>query len=439
MITKVEFKENSNKNNNVKKRANRKYPKEILKAFKYDYNKCDIFYKTMYGYMCGRHILELSPLHIYNLQNGYNAKKNALINLFKYDDVVKLNIENLPTRSIIELADLAYGMIYKGLVFKLKGLDLNYFMTPDKIINAGNVIKNHNGTEIYGGNTIRDFLAHYSVNEKKSNLTEDELNNITNFLNERINIYKNYGSIKSIPFSVFRYSLYIKTDENKTIIVPDIEAKHNLQKILGVELYEKYHIKELSMIKATYFEAKIIKQIKKTLTKEMYSVANNLLIDIPEGKLKEHAILASSIDNVTAITGSGIICNILEFMSNNIINIKKLYAEPERLFTAEEQKSLFQIEYTALRMNQFEAGHNVLWINDISKAIKGKYANLKSLQLCIEYNFAPVINDKSILDYKISYDVLYNFYVQYIIGFDKNQIIENNEEIMTALSNIITH
>ena len=52
---------------------------------------------------------------------------------------------------------------------------------------------------------------------------------------------------------------------------------------------------------------------------------------------------------------------------------------------------------------------------------------------------APVINDKSILDYKISYDVLYNFYVQYIIGFDKNQIIENNEEIMTALSNIITH
>ena len=49
MITKVEFKENSNKNNNVKKRANRKYPKEILKAFKYDYNKCDIFYKTMYG------------------------------------------------------------------------------------------------------------------------------------------------------------------------------------------------------------------------------------------------------------------------------------------------------------------------------------------------------------------------------------------------------
>ena len=36
MITKVEFKENSNKNNNVKKRANRKYPKEILKAFKYD-------------------------------------------------------------------------------------------------------------------------------------------------------------------------------------------------------------------------------------------------------------------------------------------------------------------------------------------------------------------------------------------------------------------
>ena len=96
---------------------------------------------------------------------------NTFMENVKDHDVVKLNIENLPTRSIIELADLAYGMIYKGLVFKLKGLDLNYFMTPDKIINAGNVIKNHNGTEIYGGNTIRDFLAHYSVNEKKSNLT----------------------------------------------------------------------------------------------------------------------------------------------------------------------------------------------------------------------------------------------------------------------------
>lgn len=460
MITKVEFKENSELNNSEKKNRtnknnrhrkyrksyrkqrpenNRKYPKEVLLAFKYDYDKCDIFYKTMYGYMCGRHILEISPLYVYNLQNGINAKKASLTALFKYEDALKLNIDELSPKAINGLSELAFSMLHKGITVKLGSLDLNYFMSTDKIVNAGNVIKNHNGTEVYGGSTIRDYLTHFCINEKDSTATDEEIELAAETVKEKIAEFKSYTAIKSIPFSIFRYSLYMKTDENDKITTPDIEAKHNLKKMIGQELYSKYHFEKISMARATFFESKLIKQIRKTMTKEMNTIANELLVDIPDGNLKNHAVLASSIENVTAITDSGIIHDIVEYMTVNIKNIKSL-GEPEninRTLTEQEQKSLFQIEYTAMKATQFETEKDTLWLGEISAAIKAEHATFNKLLLCIDNEYAPMINEKSILDYNIEYDVLKEFFSKHIEGKSKAVLEEEANDILSAFCEII--
>ena len=450
MITKVEFKENSQLNKNATKNRRRhfirrpapvdkrKYPKEVLLAFKYDYEKCDIFYKTMYGYMCGRHILDISPLYVYNLQNGITSKKMSLAAFFKYEDAVKLDFDHLPAKAINRLSELAFSMIYKGITIKLSSLDLNYFMSTDKIINAGNVIKNHNGTELYGGNTIRSFLTHFCVNESDSIATEEELNNMADIIKNKIIELKDYNAVKSIPFSIFRYSLYIKIDEDGKITTPDIEAKHNIRKILGQEIYYKYHFEKLSMIRATFFESKLIRQIKKTMTKEMNTIANELLIDIPEGCLKEHAILVSSIDNITIITDSGIIHDIVSYMMTNIKGLKTL-SEPEnssRPLTEDEKKSLFQIEYTAIRSGQSGLETDPMWLSEISMAIKAEYATFNKLLLCIDSKFAPIINEKSILDYNVDYNTFKAFYDKYITYNTEEYIQENENNILTAFCEI---
>ena len=114
----------NNKSKSYKKTRNnysnsRKYPKQLVYAFRHDYSKCEIFYKAMYAYSHGRHILELSPLYIYELQNSVGAKKKALNNLFRYEDAFKLNFSRMPENIINTLAETAYNAIYQGLNIKL--------------------------------------------------------------------------------------------------------------------------------------------------------------------------------------------------------------------------------------------------------------------------------------------------------------------------------
>ena len=192
------------------------------------------------------------------------------------------------------------------------------------------------------------------------------------------------------------------------------------------------------MIRATFFESKLIKQIKKTMTKEMNTIANELLIDIPEGCLKEHAILVSSIDNITIITDSGIIHDIVSYMMTNIKGLKTL-SEPEnssRPLTEDEKKSLFQIEYTAIRSGQSGLETDPMWLSEISMAIKAEYATFNKLLLCIDNKFAPIINEKSILDYNVDYDMFKAFYDKYITYNTEEYIQENENDILTAFCEI---
>lgn len=431
MITTV-INKNIHITNKSKNFSQRKYPRVILTAFKYDYDKCEIFCKRMYELMHGRHVLKLSPLNIYDLQNGnIKTKKKALTSFYKLEDAAKLNIEALSYRSINRLADFAFNMIYKGIETKLDNLDLNCFMSANKIVNSGNVMKNHNGIKTYGGSTIRDFLTHSIKKEKKSVLVETDLMKINNFATEMINTLKKYDNIKSIPFSIFRCILYVRVNKEGEIISPDIEAKDNLRKIVGTENYNRHRLSELSIKYATALEFKFIKQIKKTLLKEINSIVNNMLIDFPEGKFKEHIILASEIENITTITGSGIIHDIANYIETNINNIMYLNEHKSEPISPECQKSLFQIEYTTMRADR---NSGVLWLSEISEAIKAKYATFEKLKLCIESEFAPIINDRSVLDYDISYENLKAFYKTYIFDKSRDELLMETNNILNKLA-----
>ena len=430
----------NNKSKSYKKTRNsygnsRKYPKQLVYAFRHDYSKCEIFYKAMYAYSHGRHILELSPLYIYELQNSVGAKRKALNNLFRYEDAFKLNFSRMPENIINTLAETAYNAIYQGLNIKLKSLDLNYFMSAEKIINAGNVIKNHNGSVLYGGSTIRDFLTHYLVNEKSEEFSDDQNAALDEFIKDTAARLKKYNEIKSIPFSIFRYNLYIRTNEEKEITTPDIEAKHNLMKIIGIEDYLRYNISKISMARATSIESKLIKQIRKTAAKEMNALANQKLMDIPEGRLKDDAIVSASIENVVIVTNSGLIHDIVDYMSRNLDSLVEISSNPSKILTEEQKKSLFQIEYTAWRT---KGESDALWLSDIAEAIKAKYVTFEKILLCIDYKFAPIINNKSVLDYDISYLDLVDFYMDNIKDRTEEYINENMNGLLMKLTKIIT-
>ena len=96
----------------------------------------------------------------------------------------------------------------------------------------------------------------------------------------------------------------------------------------------------------------------------------------------------------------------------------------------EDKKALFQIEYTAMRNN---TAPNSLWLSEILAAINGKYATFEKLLLCIEYDFAPVINDISVMDADVPYKTLKDFYETYV----KNGFDNNYDEVMEKLAELI--
>ena len=147
--------------------AQKKYPYVIYNAFRKNKEKCEIFLNTARAYESGRHILELSPLYISNLQRNINTRQTALANFFKSKDVLVLQIDNLNAKAVKQLSNYLYNAIIKGINTKLEKLDLGAYISTEKIINAGNVMRNYDGIKTYGGSTIRDFITHTITTKKQ--------------------------------------------------------------------------------------------------------------------------------------------------------------------------------------------------------------------------------------------------------------------------------
>lgn len=399
--TKV-FKGNKKRKPRTKFVPSPRYPAEVSYAFRNNHRKCRLFMKTLNELSQGRHILDKSPLDVYELKNGYNARKRALCNIFGLENSVQLDLLLLEARDIYGLSNIAYEMLYDGIVKRLNELDLNCYISVEKVINAGNAIKNYNGIQTFGGSTIRDFLTHAIEKEQISSKADEYRISCKNTISLFISKADSYRAIKSIPFSIFRYSNYLKVDTDGKIIGPDIEAKSNICRIIGKELYDSAPFAKLSMLDATMIENKLISTVHKLAAEELKRIYDLYKDVIPECKLKHQIEVASHLSSVSLVSDYGLIHDIVDYFENNIKAITKLEQEPKRILTSEERKALFQIEYTATRTGEgVDISSDMIWIADFADALNSEYATYGVIKTVIEYGFIPKVNDMYITAYNI--------------------------------------
>ena len=306
--------------------------------------------KIVHDFKNGRRLLELSPIHIRGLQYSIASKKSSLENIFGAERYAIFNVGEMKNRDIATLADYIYQVIYEGLDILLKKLDINNYMSVDKIINYGNVMKNYDGITICQGKTVRHYLTYMSKNEKPINSKFDKAawkEMIANKLEE----FKDYTKIKSMPFYLFNYKSHIELDDDKHVVVADIEAKKNLQSIITKEIYDALYGSALSLKEATVYESKLIHVIKKTLGQKLLDVYTSLEADIPE-ELKEDCLNATSVSSISLATKKGLVHDIVDYYETNVKMIIDISKTPDKILEEDEKKAIYQIEYQSIQKRE---------------------------------------------------------------------------------------
>ena len=386
---------NSSRNKHNQKSKYYKRPLRSKDAIKAAFSNNDAsaqFKKVIHEYSHGRHILDLSPLDIYELRNGIFARKRALVNIVKVDPELSVHIQELSNRLTYEISDYAYEELYKGLTKTLESLSLNCYVSPEKVINAGNAIKNHDGAMTYGGKTIRNYLTHIIKNEKITNISDEDAEKCINIVKTCRHSFADYNAIKSLPFSVFRYKQYIRTNENGEITTPDIEAKYNIRRMIGPENYNAAPFAKISITDATTLESKLIEKIRKTAQNEADIKMNELVVLVKDDTLKKHLIMASNLDNVSVITNHGHVHDIIDYMVENTNTIIKLQEKPNDKISPEDANKIIRIEYAAAQGNyDTDITKDILWISDLGECLKGQYATYEIIRRVISLGFVPTI------------------------------------------------
>lgn len=402
---------------NPKKAPN--IPEEIFTAFNGNQKNCNLFLKKMAEFSKGRHVIDLSPLDIYELKNGLNAKRTALISILGMKNAETLQIFYMYPFRIHILADFVYTKIYQGLEEMLKSLDFNCYISAEKIINAGNVIKNHRGEETYGGNTVRDYLSHMTKKEITITLSDDEKAACVSIINSVLEDFSNYKKIKSLPFSIFRYKNSVRTSEDGEILIPDVEAKYNLKRILNSK-YNEAPFNKLSMNKATILESKLIDKIRNTAKEEGINEVKKLVANMPDSKIKNDIITVSNIDNVSLVTNYGHIHDIVDYMIENTKRVIELEKDINRTVTEKDIQSIIQIEYTAAQSKTTDIDEEMNWITELGNALRGKNLQYGIVKGIIELGFVPRVDDMVVT------------YYDNLSPFDFLAVIENSKNAENA-------
>lgn len=391
-------------------------PGYIAAIFKNDDAKMEIFSKKIHNLEKGRHILELSPIYIRGLQHGLCSKKEALNNIFGLDEANRLDFTELAPREINQLCEYLYRLLYTGMERILKELDFNGYLSVDKVINSGNAMKNYNGSILYGGITIRNYLTHTAKNEFPVPITEQDKDIQNKRINEFVNSLESFSQIKSFPFSIFRYKDHIVLDENNKLITPDIEAKYNLKRILGREMYNALKVKNITTYDATYMESLLIEKIKKITKREIKLIVGKYISEIKDEAVINEILSASELNSIIAVTNHGLIHEIVRLLDNNINNIITAGENPERVLTEEEKKSFFQIAYQSLQKNTVSPDDDDIWISKFGCALRSNSVNYNFMKLLFKYHTMPQRDEMSITDWmdvsgtRLSYDELENIF-----------------------------
>lgn len=319
--------------------------------------KIRVFASEIYDIKRGKKVLDYSPANIRDLQYGFNSRRAALAAIFGTEKYRYFEIEAFHTEQLISFSDYVFETICVGLKTLLTSLDLNSFMSVERIVKAGNSIKNYGGAEVYGGTTVRDFLT-YCAKKEKTVENKVSVETIKQIILSKESQFEEYKRIKSLPFALFDYKRNIKTDESGCITTPDLEAKKNLRIMLGSE-YAANNFSSITLIEATAYESRLIHKIKKTATValEQYINDNNEKVKTLPEFLQKDLLAAGNINLISAATKK---CLVHEVVSRYEENFELITAAGEKFNEAvkngeeyclsdNEKKALFQIEYQVAR------------------------------------------------------------------------------------------
>lgn len=368
----------------------------ISLAFGPDIEKRNKFASNLSNFTAGRHILDLCPAYIYDLDGNVIARRNALNYLFPFKSTELIFTEMQP-KHIYALSDIAKESIEKGISLTLNQLDLKSYITTAKIIKAGAAIKKHHADQTFGGRTIRNYLTYIcTTNEEEKSEPENIKICKAIIVNKKDEI--NSVNIKSLPFSLINYNNRIIVNKGE-LVSPDIEAKSNLRKILGDQKYAEARIKEISIRDATYCEDFLIKQIKKLVQSELTNIYNESVEKIDEDFMKKKLEIASDLKILGTITTKGQIKDIIEYFKQNINTIIYAQKNPLEILSKEKTDCIFKIEYCSMQVQIENPREYSEWLTEFGAAKEGKFVTFSKLIPIMKHRCSPYIDGSPITDY----------------------------------------
>lgn len=310
------------------------------------------FASEIYDIKRGKNVMAMSPANIRDLQFGYHARIRAMSLIFGTERCVDWGVTNLRFPQLVTLSDYVYAVISEGIRCVLNKLDIASYLSVEKIIKAGNGIKNYNASEVYGGNTVYDYIRYTVINSKVASPTKEvDKADIKNAIKDKEAYLSTYQKIKSLPFALFDYKRNVTTADDGSIKTPDIEAKKNLRILFGSD-YEKYGFTNLSLVEATAYESRLIHAIKRTATTEVkrFISENEEKLETLPDVIRKDVISAASISLISSATKKCLIHEVVSRYENNFNIITDIWKnDDDRVLTESEKDALFQIEYQAAR------------------------------------------------------------------------------------------
>ena len=400
---------------------NRETLQTISQAFGPDIAKRNKFGNDLSNYEAGRHILDLCPAFIYDLDNTLISRRNALNCLFSFKSEDLIFSEMKP-KHIYALSDIAKDCICKGIDATLRMLDLNNYITTAKIVKAGAAIKKHHADEVFGGRTIRNYITYIcNTSQENVNISDNELNICKSIIKEKANELT-YTNIKSLPFSLMNYSNRMIVN-NGSLVSPDIEAKSNLRKILGDKKYNEAFISKISIKDATFCEDLLIKKIKKITQDEITNIYNNVKNEISEDFIREKLEIASNIKILETITTRGQVKDIVDYFNKNVEAILYAQKNPTVILDKGRKDCIFKVEYCSMQKQIENPREYSEWLTEFGAAKDGNYATFSKICPILKHRCSPYIDGSPITDYdfNIPNPVIESLIMEYKLSTEKDK------------------
>ena len=401
---------------------NKETSRIISYAFGPDITKRNKFGNDLANYEAGRHILDLCPAFIYDLDGNLVSRRNALNYLFSFKSN-ELIFSEMEPRHIYALSNIVKESISKGIDATLNALDLNSYVTTAKIIKAGAAIKKHHADETFGGRTIRNYITYICTSSQENiDVTPEEINICKKIVKEKAEEI-NYTNIKSLPFSLVNYNNRIIVNKGN-LISPDIEAKSNLHKILGDEKYNQALIKKISINDATYCEDLLIRKIKSIVQNELSSIYNEHINEIRDDFMKEKLAISSDLKTLETVTIKGQIKDIIEYLRQNLSTIIFAQQNPVTILNTEQANSIFRVEYCSMQKQIENPREYSDWLTEFGAAKDGKYLTYSKLAPIMKHRCSPYVDGSPITDYdfEMPTPLIESLILEYKNSSDKEEI-----------------